>query len=47
MTLKNNKVADLRRALKCYNTKMLERMSSIKSDRETMIRKIVADKTSK
>lgn len=43
----NDDVRDLRRTLKKYNTGMLEKLSGIKADRETMIRKIVINKLGK
>lgn len=43
----NKDVQDLRRILKNYNTGYLEKLSGIKADRETMIRKIVNDKLGK
>lgn len=43
----NKDVKELRRTLKRYNTGFLQKLSGMKADRETMIRKIVFDRLGK
>jgi hypothetical protein len=40
----SNEIQELRRTLKRYNKSYLEKISGMKADKETMIRKIVCER---